>query len=124
MKYAHFLIPKCNAVENKIILNLRLEVEDQKKMFFLMDLVLKKIEQLEGSDIQVEYFELRLHRQSYQSPTKESYMKIDANNRTFTDSEIARHWDEAIVNPCERLRQRFLGCNKTKGNSMPLFRSI
>lgn len=99
-------------MENKLILNLRLEVEDQKKILSLMGLVLRKLKQLEFSDIKVEYFELRLHRLSQLSRNKEAYMKIDANNRTFTDSEISSKWDEAIMNPCERLRQRFLGCEK------------
>lgn len=100
-------------MENKLILNLRLEVGNQKKMFTLMNLVLKKLKQLEGSHIEVEYFELRLHRLDASSTSKQSYMKIDANNMTFTDSEIANHWDDAILNPCERLRQRFLGYDQS-----------
>lgn len=100
-------------MEKKLILNLRLEVGDPQKVFSLMNLILQKIKELEIARINIEYFELRLHRQNPLSPRKESYMKIDANNWTFTDSEIANHWDEAILNPCERLRRRFLGCNAT-----------
>jgi len=99
-------------MENKLILNLRLEVEDQKKILSLMGLVLRKLRQLEASNIKVEYFELRLHRLSQLSRNKEAYMKIDANHRTFTDSEVSSEWDEAILKPCERLRQRFLQSEK------------
>lgn len=99
-------------MENKLILNLRLEVGDQKKIISLMGLVLKKLTQLEVSGIRVEYFELRLHRLSQMTRNKEAYMKIDANNRTFTDTEISSRWDDAILTPCDRLKQRFLSCGK------------
>jgi hypothetical protein len=95
-------------MENKLILNLRLEVGDQKKIFPLMSVVIRKLKQLEVSGIEVEYFELRLRRLNQLSRNKEAYMKIDANNRTFTDSEVSSNWDEAIMNPCERIRQRFI----------------
>lgn len=95
-------------MENKLILNLRLEVGDQKKIFPLMSMVIRKLKQLEISGIEVEYFELRLRRLNQLSRNKEAYMKIDANNRTFTDSEVSSNWDEAIMNPCERIRQRFI----------------
>lgn len=95
-------------MESKLILNLRLEIGDQKKTFSLMNLVFDEIKQLEGSNIRVEYFELRLRRLEGLPAGKESYMKIDANNATFTDSEISNHWDEAILNPCARLKERFL----------------
>lgn len=96
-------------MENKLILNLRLEeVEDQKKMFALMNLALKKLRQFRLSNIDVEYFELRLHRTNLLTPSKEAYLKIDADNRTFIGSETAGRWDDAVLNVCERLRQRFL----------------
>lgn len=95
-------------MENKLILNVHLEVGDQKKIISLMGLVLKKLKQLEVSGIKVEYFELRLRRLSQLNRNKEAYMKIDADNRTFTDSEISSRWDDAILTPCDRLRQRFL----------------
>lgn len=99
-------------MENKLILNLRLELGDQKKIFSLMGVVLRKLKQLEGSGIKVEYFELRLHQLTQLSRNKEAYMKIDANNRTYTDSEVSSRWDDAIMNTCERLQQRFLSNKK------------
>lgn len=100
-------------MEKKFILNLRLEeVGDQKKMFALMQLILQKLKQLKLSDIEVEYFELRLHRINLLTSSKEAYLKIDANNRTFTDSEVAGRWEVAIRNVCERLHQRFLAGDK------------
>lgn len=99
-------------MESKLILNLRLEVGDLQQRLSLMNLILEKIKELESSHINVEYFELRLHRQHPLSPRKEAYMKIDANNWTFTDSEIANRWDDAIINPCGRLRRRFLDCGQ------------
>lgn len=100
-------------MENRLILNLRLEVGDQKKIISLMGLVMKKLKQLEVSGIKVEYFELRLHRLSQMNRNKEAYMKIDANDRTYTDTEISSRWDDAILSPCDRIRQRFL--NSAKG---------
>ena len=97
-------------MENKLILNLRLEVGDHRKIISLTGLVLKKLKQLEVSGIQVEYFELRLRRLSQMSRNKEAYMKIDANDRTFTDTEISSRWADAILTPCDRLKQRFLKC--------------
>lgn len=103
---------------NKLILNLRLEVGDEWKTYSLMNLVFRKIKQLQTSDIKVEYFELRLHKMAHvagsvdHADDKEAYMKIDANDRTFIDSEISRSWETAIVNSCERLRQRFMSCGK------------
>lgn len=97
-------------MNSKLILNLHLEIGDVQKRLSLMNLILKKIKELEVARIDIEYFELRLRRQHPLSPRKEAYMKIDANNWTFTDSEISNRWHDAIVNPCERLRQRFMGC--------------
>lgn len=105
-------------MENKLILNLRLEVGDDRKTCSLMNLVFRKIKQLQISDIKVEYFELRLHRMGNASDNvdktdnKEAYMKIDANDRTFIDSEISASWETAVMNSCERLRQRFMSCDK------------
>jgi len=99
-------------MENKLILNLRLEVGDQRKIMSLTGLVLKKLKQLEVSGIRVEYFELRLRRLGQRSRDKEAYMKIDANDRTFTDTEISSRWDDAILSPCDRLKQRFLSAGK------------
>ena len=99
-------------MENKLILNLRLEVGDHRKIISLTGLILKKLKQLDVSGIKVEYFELRLRRLGQHTRDKEAYMKIDANDRTFTDTEISSRWDDAILTPCDRLKQRFLSCGK------------
>jgi hypothetical protein len=99
-------------MENKLILNLHLDVGDERKTCSLMNLVFRKIKQLQISDIKVEYFELRLRSMEDVPGKKEAYMKIDANDRTFIDSEISLSWESAIMNPCERIRQRFLRCAK------------
>lgn len=96
-------------MEKKFIINLRLEeVGNQKKIFSLMHLVLKKLKQLQLSHIDVEYFELRLHRINLLSTSKEAYLKIDADHRTFTGSEVASQWDDAILKVCDRLQQDFI----------------
>lgn len=101
-------------MKEKLILNLRLEeVEGAKKMFSLMNLILRNLKQLKLAEIEVEYFELRLHQTPLVSSSKEAYIKIDANNRTFTGTETATRWEDAIHNLCEKLRSRILGTAKT-----------
>lgn len=106
-------------MDNKLILNLRMEVGDPKMNISLMALVLRKLRQLREAGIEVEYFELRLQMVDQKAKQKAAYIKIDANDRTFIDSEVSSRWDKAILNPYERLKGRFLECLNS-----PLSRSI
>ncbi|HLR38451.1 MAG TPA: hypothetical protein VK084_10410 [Chitinophagaceae bacterium] len=107
-------------MENKMILNLRMEeVGNTEKIYSLIALVSEKLKQLEFSGIEVEYFELRLKQKDFFSTlAKEAYIKIDANNHTFTGNEVSNFWDDAVKNLCDKIKNQFLACKtniSTKG---------
>lgn len=94
-------------MSTKIGLYFQLEMNDPRDTFPLMKLALKRLEKLENEGVNVEYLELRL-TESHQGPTnKQASIKLDGDGRTFIDSEVSTHWDDAFTVTFDRIQNQF-----------------
>ncbi|GAA4312448.1 hypothetical protein [Compostibacter hankyongensis] len=94
-------------MQEKIGLYFQLEIEDPRASLSLVKLALDRLSQLKKGDMQVEYFELRLHRIAGRQKDKQAYIKLDGEGHTYIDLDTSSRWDDAFMNAFDRIRDRF-----------------
>jgi hypothetical protein len=101
-------------MEKEIIIKFILNLDSHEETYPLLGLVLKNLEKLEKSGVQLEYFELRLEKVGITDNTTRAYIKMDSHERTITGSGTSFRPDEAFLSVFEKERDKLLECEKYK----------
>lgn len=98
-------------MKNKMGLYFQLETGNPKDSLSVVKQALKRLDQLDGEGMDVQYFELRIKKPEELKGSNELFMKLDGEGRTFIENETSKSWNEAFLRAFDKIHHELRQIN-------------